>query len=85
MVWLLDKLEERSMEQIVGQTYDLRNAYKQYGIDAFDRSILSIAVLEPVAGRVQFLCLHAPLFGTIGSVNSFLRISMAMWYIGCEG
>ena len=64
----------------MGKTYDLRNAYKQYGIDSGDRSVLRTAVWNPAAPKVQLLGLNALPFGAIGSVSSFLRISMAIWY-----
>ena len=85
IAWCLTTLGEGSMEQVVGKTYDLRNAYKQYGIDPGDRSVLRIAVWNPAASRVQFLGLNALPFGAVGSVNSFLRVSMAIWYIGVRG
>jgi len=85
IAWCLTTLGEGSMEQVVGKTYDLRNAYKQYGIGPGDRSVLRIAVWNPEAARVQFLGLNALPFGAIGSVNSFLRVSMAIWYIGVRG
>ena len=85
IAWCLTTLGENSMEHVVGKTYDLRNAYKQYGIDSIDRSVLRIAVWNPVEAKVQFLGLNALPFGAIGSVNSFLRISMAIWYIGVRG
>ena len=85
IVWCLTTLGTGSLEQVVGKTYDLRNAYKQYGIDKTDRSLLRIAVWNPVLEKVQFLGLNALPFGAVGSVNSFLRISMAIWYIGVRG
>ena len=59
------------MEQVVGKTYDLRNAYKQYGIDKTDRSLLRIAVWNPDLGKVQFLGLNALPFGAVGSTKLF--------------
>ena len=85
IAWCLTTLGKESMEQVVGKTYDLRNAYKQYGIDKTDRSLLRIAVWNPDLGKVQFLGLNALPFGAVGSLNSFLRISMAIWYIGVRG
>lgn len=85
IAWCLTTLGANSMDQVVGKTYDLRNAYKQYGIDVTDRSLLRIAVWNPHEGKVQFLGLNALPFGAVGSVSSFLRISMALWYIGVRG
>ena len=85
IAWCLTYLGETAMDGVVGKTYDLRNAYKQYGVCAEDRSLLRIAFWNPELRKVQFLGLNALPFGAIGSVNSFLRISMAIWYIGLRG
>lgn len=85
IAWCLTTMGSGSMERVVGKTYDLRNAYKQYGIDTADRSLLRIAVWNPIKEQIQFLGLNALPFGAIGSVNSFLRVSMAVWYIGVRG
>ena len=85
IAWCLAYLGEAAMDGVVGKTYDLRNAYKQYGVCAEDRSLLRIAFWNPEVSQVQFLGLNALPFGAIGSVNSFLRISMAIWYIGLRG
>jgi hypothetical protein len=85
IAWCLTNLGGSSMESVLGKTYDLKNAYKQYGIAAHDRSLLRIAVWDPVSSRVRFLGLNALPFGAIGSVGSFLRIAMATWFIGVVG
>jgi hypothetical protein len=85
IAWCLTYLGEFAMDGVVGKTYDLRNAYKQYGVCTADRSLLRIAFWNPDLHKVQFLGLNALPFGAIGSVNSFLRISMAIWYIGLRG
>ena len=85
IAWCLTCLGESAMDGVVGKTCDLRNAYKQYGVCAADRSLLRIAFWNPDLRQVQFLGLNALPFGAIGSVNSFLRISMAIWYIGLRG
>ena len=84
IAWCLTTFGDHAMEGVVGKTYDLKNAYKQYGI-CESRSLLRIAVWNPTAKRVQFLGLNALPFGAVGSVSSFLRISMAIWYIGVRG
>ena len=85
IAWCLTTFGDNAMEGVVGKTYDLKNAYKQYGVCASDRSLLRIAVWNPAIRRVQFLGLNALPFGAVGSVSSFLRISMAIWYIGVRG
>ena len=85
IAWCLTYLGESAMDGVVGKTYDLRNAYKQYGVCAADRSLLRIAFWNPDLHKVQFLGLNALPFGAVRSVNSFLRISMAIWYIASRG
>ena len=85
IAWCLTSLGEDSMESVLGKTYDLKNAYKQYGIAGHDRSLLRIAVWDPTKAQVRFLGLNALPFGAVGSVGSFLRIAMAVWYIGVCG
>ena len=85
IAWCLTNLGDESMESVLGKTYDLKNAYKQYGIAPQDRSLLRIAVWDPETSKVRFLGLNALPFGAVGSVGSFLRIAMAVWYIGVCG
>ena len=44
-----------------------------------------MGVWDPELGKVRFLGINALPFGAVGSVSSFLRISMAIWYIGIRG
>ena len=57
----------------------------QYGIHPSDRDLLRLAVWNPELGRVQLLGANALPFGAIGSVSAFLRVAMAVWYIGVRG
>ena len=83
--WCMTYLGKGAMRQVVGKTYDLKNAYKQYGVRSQDRDLLRIAVWDPVARRVRLMGSNALPFGAVGSVGAFLRISMAVWYIGVVG
>ena len=47
------------MQQVVGKTYDLKNAYKQYGVRAQDRDLLRIAVWDHEQGRVRLMGTNA--------------------------
>ena len=49
MCWCMTNLGKEAMQQVVGKTYDLKNAYKQYGVRPQDRDLLRIAVLGPCA------------------------------------
>ena len=85
IAWCLTNLPDRSMEEVVGKTYDLKNAYKQYGVRASDRDLLRLAVWKPDEKTVNFLGINALPFGAIGSVSAFLRVSMAVWFLGVRG
>ena len=85
IAWCLTNLGDKSMQDVVGRTYDLTSAYKQYGVSCKDRDLLRIAVWDPVESKVRFLGLNALPFGAVGSVSSFLRISMAVWFVGVRG
>ena len=85
IAWCLTHLPSESMEEVVGKTYDLKNAYKQYGIASSDRDLLRLAVWNPEKGEVNFLSANALPFGAIGSVSAFLRVSMAVWFLGVRG
>ena len=40
IAWCLTYLTEDSMDEVVGKTYDLKSAYKQYGVCKTDRDLL---------------------------------------------
>ena len=83
--WCMSHLGPGAMKQVVGKTYDLKNAYKQYGIRSQDRELLRLAVWDACAKKVRLMGANALPFGAVGSVGAFLRISMAVWYIGVVG
>ena len=85
IAWCLTNLPAEAMEEAVGKTYDLKNAYKQYGIASSDRDLLRLAVWNPKEKAVNFLGANALPCGAIGSVGAFLRISMAVWFVGIRG
>ena len=70
---------------VMGRTYDLKHAYKQFGLCEEDRKILRIAVRKPGENTPTLVGLNALPFGAIGSVAGFLRISFAIWWIGLFG
>ena len=83
--WCLSHLPHSSMKGVVGKTYDLKNAYKQYGVHPADREVLRLVVWDPVEKRPRYMGINALPFGAIGSVSAFLRISMAVWFLGVTG
>ena len=71
--------------QVLGRTYDLKSAYKQFGLCSRDRDLLRIAVNRPGRAEPVLVGLNALPFGAIGSVAGFLRISFAVWWVGVHG
>ena len=68
--------------EVLGRCYDLKSAYKQFPVHSSDREVLRMAVRDPSAPQPRLIGFNALPFGAIGSVSSFLRISMSVWYIG---
>ena len=66
----------------VGRTFDLRSAYKQYGVHPADRQRLRIGVNRPGSEQPALLGVNSLPFGATGSVSAFLRVAMAVWRIG---
>ena len=83
--WCMTNLGPGAMSQVVGKTYDLKNAYKQFGIRPQDRDLLRLAVWDVENKKVRLMGTNALPFGAIGSVGAFLRISLAVWYVGVVG
>ena len=85
MAWVVEHCGEECCRNLTGRTYDLKSAYKQFAISSVDRDLLRIACWDSDQKRTVFLGLNALPFGAVGSVSAFLRISMAIWYIGVVG
>ena len=83
--WICSLLGDKVDDEIVGRTYDLRSAYKQFGVSASTREMLRLAVWDAEQNKPCLLGLNALPFGASGSVSAFLRISMALWFIGTVG
>ena len=66
----------------VGRNYDLKAAYKQYGVHPEDRELVRLAVNRPNQEAPEMLGLNALPFGSVASVSAFLRVSYALWRIG---
>eukprot|EP00435_Cladocopium_sp_Y103_P000779 s5414_g1.t1 len=80
---MVDFLERgKGIEGLSGRTYDLKHAYKQYGISESDREVIRLAVRNPYTKGVSLFGINSLPFGASGSVGGFLRISLAVWFIG---
>ena len=67
---------------LMGRAYDLKNAFKQFGVTPRDRDLIRIAVRNTDEGKTSFRGLNSLPFGAVGSVGGFLRVSIAVWYLG---
>ena len=83
--WLCTSLGTEIQDEIVGRTYDLRSAYKQFGVSSRTRDLLRLLVWDNDQKKPCLLGVNALPFGASGSVSAFLRISMALWYVGTVG
>ena len=71
-----------SFPDVYGRCYDLKSAYKQFAVSLQDRLTLRMAVRDPDSDLVKLIGFNALPFGAVGSVSGFLRVSLAVWYIG---
>ena len=83
--WLCTSVGTDINDEIVGRTYDLRSAYKQFGVSVQTRDLLRLLVWDSDQQTPCLLGVNALPFGASGSVSAFLRISMALWYVGTVG
>ena len=67
--------------RIVGRTFDLVSAYKQFGVSSRSFEWHRVAVKDPQSGRACFFKPNALPFGATASVTAFLRISAALAFI----
>ena len=70
--------------KLVGRTFDLKSAYKQFGVDLEHQQNLRIAQKHP-DGDVRFFAVQSLPFGATASVSSFLRIAASIKFIGTVG
>ena len=82
LVTALGEASSEGLKGWVGRTYDLKSAYKQYGIHPFDREHLRLAVNRPGETDPTLLGVNSLPFGATGSVSAFLRVACAVWRIG---
>ena len=68
---------------IVGRCFDLKSAYKQFGVDQQRAEMLKIA-LKAGPGKVNFYDVLALPFGATGSVSAFLRLAASIAFIGVK-
>ena len=74
----------QAISRLVGRTFDLKSAYKQFGVDLEHQQSLRIAQKHPDGG-VKFFAVQSLPFGATASVSSFLRLAASIKYIGTVG
>ena len=84
LAYILDSTEGAACPALVGRTFDLKPAYKQFGVDEWRSKFLNIAVRKP-GGSYGLFKVYALPFGASGSVTSFLRVACSIAYIGTYG
>ena len=84
LAYILDSTEGAACPALVGRTFDLKHAYKQFGVDEWRSKFLNIAARKP-GGSYGLFKVYALPFGASGSVTSFLRVACSIAYIGTYG
>ena len=83
VTWASDARGAWCEGDLLGKSYDLKSAYKQLAVDPASREWAFLSVWDPCKRHVAlFRSLVAP-FG-VQSVHCFLRLSVALWAIGCR-
>ena len=69
---------------LTGRTFDLKAAYKQFGVNVEEANRLKIAI-RAGPEEVKYYNVLALPFGATGSVVAFLRVAASLAYIGTKG
>ena len=69
--------------RLVGRCFDLKSAYKQFGVNPEHADMLKIA-LKAGPGKVNFYDVLALPFGATGSVAAVLRLAASIAFIGVK-
>ena len=77
----MDRVTDRGKPELVGRCFDLKSAYKQFGVDQYHTKHLKIA-LKTTRGEVAF---YDVLALPSGPVSAFLRLASSMAFIGVAG
>ncbi|CAE7710295.1 SLC24A2 [Symbiodinium sp. CCMP2592] len=76
------RINDGKLPACKGRVYDLKSAYKQFGIHPTDRELFRFAVNKPGEAEPMIMGANSLPFGAVGSVAAFLRISLSIWLIG---
>jgi hypothetical protein len=71
-----------ALPQARGRTYDLKSAYRQFGMSEESRRVLRFAVNGVDGSGPHYYGMNTLPFGAVSSVASFLRLRLSIWFIG---
>ena len=84
VTWLTEARNSWCEGDLQGKSFDLKSAYKQMAVAAGSKEWSLLAVWNTDLREVAFFRSRVAPFGSIQSVFCFLRLSMALWAIGCS-
>ena len=85
VAWIFSKQKRGMNHKIVGKTFDLKSAYRQFCICKEDRDLARIMVFDTDKRVPTTFGLNVLPFGAVGSVAGFLRASLALHFVGVVG
>ena len=85
VAWVFSKRSGSCGFKIVGKTFDLKSAYRQFCICKEDRDMTRIMTFDTERRVPVIFGLNVLPFGAVGSVAEFLRVSLALHFIGVVG
>ena len=85
VAWVFSKRGSSCGFKIVGKTFDLKSAYRQFCICKEDRDMTRIMTFDTERRVPVIFGLNVLPFGAVGSVAGFLRVSLALHFIGVVG
>lgn len=81
---LIKHLFGKGLSDLVGRTYHMEAAYRQFPIHPDDRGKAVVCIFDPVRGNARGFEMATMLFGAIASAHAFLRTAAAINHIGCS-
>ena len=85
VAWVFSKRSGSCGFKIVGKTFDLKSAYRQFCICKEDRDMTRTMTFDTERRVPVIFGLNVLPFGAVGSVAGFLRVSLALHCIGVVG
>ena len=83
--WIFSRCRDKPTTPIIGKTFDLKSAYRQFCICEADRQFVRVMAFDTENDTPVTFGLNVLPFGAVGSVAGFLRVSLALHYIGVVG